>query len=147
MRRRHSLVVCLVAGSLALSAAVHPAFANGLIPTERLAAPAPTAQADASAAADRSGSQRAGVEAALIQAGVEAAHARARVAALTDAEIASLDQRIATLPAGGVWFMPFLLVAAVIGVLIGTRDSTAGPRPATSTDLFGHPRAVANNVP
>ncbi len=144
MRRRHPIIVSLVAVSLALSAGFNPALANGLIPTERLAGQR-TAEAVAAtaSASDTAQTQRASIEATLIEAGVDATQARARVDALTDAEVLDLSQRIATAPAGGAWFLPFLLVAAVIGVLIGTRESQAGTRPAT-TNLFGHPRTIAN---
>lgn len=138
MRRRHPIIVSLVALSLTLSAGFSPAFANGLIPTEKLA----TEVARSAPPVESVVAQRAAIETTLIGGGVEAGHAQARVAALTDAEVADLSRRIATAPAGGAWFLPFLLVAAVIGVLIGTRESQAGTRPAT-TNLFGHTIAHA----
>ena len=143
MRRRHPLVVSVIAGCLVWSAGFNPAFGNGLIPTERIAAPMPMTDQQAHEPGDLAQSRRISIEASLVDAGVDPLHARTRVAALTDAEIRELTQRIATAPAGGVWFLPFLLVAAVIGVLIGTRESQAGTRPPT-TNLFGHPRTIAN---
>ncbi len=141
MRSRHPIIVSLVALCLALSAGLNPAFANGLIPTEKLAGPMTAVTAQPLPPADSAQTQRSSIESSLIMAGVDATHARARVQALTDAEVNELSQRIATAPAGGVWFLPFLLVAAVIGVLIGTRESQAGTG-ATTTNLFG--RTIAN---
>lgn len=144
MRRRHPTVVSVIAGCLLISSSFNPAFASGLISTERLVGSLPVAEHKLSEPGDLAQVRRASVEATLVGAGVDPVHARARVEALTDAEIGELSQRITTAPAGGFWFMPFLIVAAVIGVLIGTREAQAGTRPAT-TNLFGHPRTLANS--
>ncbi|MEO8280147.1 MAG: PA2779 family protein [Ideonella sp.] len=144
MRRRHPIVVSVIAGCLWISASFNPAFANGLISTERLVGSLPAGEQQPSQPDNLAHLRRASVEATLVDAGVDPVHAHARVEALTDAEIGELSQRITTAPAGGFWFMPFLIVAAVIGVLIGTREAQAGTRPAT-TNLFGHPRTIANS--
>ncbi|MFG5408242.1 hypothetical protein ABXN37_09125 [Piscinibacter sakaiensis] len=59
--------------------------------------------------------------------------------ALTDAEVARLVRELATAPAGGLWFVPFLVVAAVVGALIGSRASNA----KASSDLFGRSGALS----
>lgn len=158
LRRAVASCVCL---SLALSGFSAPALAQGLIPTERLvAAPGPAAPAEAPAAAlpAAGGSpaqaarpplptlaeriaRRAALNDALVAGGVEPAQAQARVAALTDAEIARLSAEFDSAPAGGMWFVPFLVVAAMIGALIGTREPGASSRQASS-DLFGRPRGL-----
>lgn len=142
MRRRTSTLVHAVALSLALSGALNPAFASGLIPTERAAGAAATSTAE-SVASDpaTTAAQRVRLQHVLVDGGVDPARAALRLAALSDAEVAQLTQTIDSAPAGGVWFMPFLVVAAVIGMLIGTREAVpAGP---SKTDLFGRPRNVA----
>lgn len=141
MLRHQTIVANTLALCLTLSAGFNPAFGSGLIPTERLVAPV----SSTSEAAESQGSiqdRRARLQSALVAAGVDASHAQTRLADLTDAEVADLSQRIDSAPAGGVWFLPFLLVAAVIGVLIGTR-SPQGRSDAPSTDLFGRPRNLA----
>ena len=56
------------------------------------------------------------VRQALIQLGVDPGEAKARVSALTDAEIAQLDQELAKLPAGGDagWVLLVIVLAALI---------------------------------
>jgi hypothetical protein len=53
---------------------------------------------------------------ALVALGVDPAQARERVAALTDAEIALLDEKLATLPAGGDggWVLLVIVLAALV---------------------------------
>ncbi len=147
MIRRQPIVATVVAICLSLSASFNPAFANGLIPTERIVtteAASNLKSITGQPGATDSQLERASVAAILVNAGVDPTQAQARVDALTDAEIAQLSQNIANAPAGGLWFMPFLLVAAVIGLLIGTRETSAGSNP-TNTNLFGHPRTIANS--
>jgi hypothetical protein len=64
---------------------------------------------------------RTDVQQALIQLGVDPLHARARVAALTDAEIAQLQQHLDRLPAGGDggWILLVIVLTALI-VLFAT---------------------------
>ena len=64
---------------------------------------------------------------------------------MSDAEIAELTLRIDSAPAGGLWFVPFLVVAAVIGVLISTREAPASTGP-TRTDLFGRPLIAGDTL-
>lgn len=141
MRRRHSIVVTFIAICLALSSSFSPALAGGLISTERLVASTDATQA-ASKTAESTQLQRFELQSAMVSAGVDQAHAQARINALTDAEIAQLTQDISNAPAGGLWFVPFLVVAAVIGILIGTRSEAASGNLPT-TDLFGRPRNMA----
>ncbi|WP_418319126.1 DUF6627 family protein [Piscinibacter sakaiensis] len=138
MRRRHSLVVTALAISLSLNGALNPAFAGGLIQTERVH------QAAAPAIAPSPQSQRQQLLAGLVAAGVDAGHAKQRLDVLSDAEIANLSEGLHTAPAGGAWFMPFLVVAAMIGVLISTSRQAAEPgKTLPATDLFGRPRNIA----
>lgn len=138
MRRRHPLVASCVAISLTLTGTLSPALAGGLIPTEQVvtqSAPTPARLPTSAVAAER-----AELMTALVAGGVEPGQARARVAALTDAEIDQLARNLDSAPAGGLWFIPFLMVAAMIGALIGIREPGAG---GAATDLFGRPRSVA----
>lgn len=58
---------------------------------------------------------------AMIRLGVDPSQARERVAALTDAEVAQLDQQLAKLPAGGDggWILLVILLTVLI-VLFAT---------------------------
>lgn len=146
MHRRSSTIVHALALSVALSGALSPAQAGGLISTERAAAQEAAAAPDASigsaaVAPALAAAQRSRLQATLVEGGVDAGQAALRLAALSDAEVAELTHRIDNAPAGGLWFMPFLVVAAVIGVLISTRE--AGPSGPATTDLFGRPRSIA----
>lgn len=138
MNRRPILMTC-VALCLALTTGLKPAWAGGLISTERLLQQTPTESATPTI---NPADQRSMLAVALVSAGVDREQAQTRLAALTDAEIAELKQNIDRAPAGGLWFVPFLLVAAVIGALIGTREGSGG-KPATN--LFGQP--VIASVP
>jgi hypothetical protein len=139
MCRRQAFVVLAMSVSLMLGAGSQPAFATGMISTERAIQPAPPAALPA-ATTDVVAVQRAALTLALVQAGVEPGHAQGRLAALTDAEITALSARFDHAPAGGFWFAPFLVVAMVIGALIGARSHSAD---ASDTDLFGRPRKLA----
>ncbi len=139
MNRRHSLLASWIALSMAFTGALNPAFAGGLVSTERVVERSSTSTP---AADQASAAQRAALLTTLVAAGVEPAHAATRLAALTDAEIGELERNIASAPAGGLWFVPFLVVAAVIGALISSRSSSG----KTTTDLFGNPR-VATTAP
>lgn len=137
-----SLTAHVVAFCIACSALAQPAAAAGLIPTERFAAEAVEPRPATVIAADAAQAQRAALALALARAGVDPQHAQARLAALTDAEIAELTHRYASAPAGGLWFAPFLIVAVVIGALIG-RNERAAVQAEPETDLFGRPRTLA----
>lgn len=138
MRRHPSPIALGLALCLAFTGVAQPALAGGLISTEQVVA-RPAAGADA--AATGMAAQRRALVDGMVAAGVERRHAQDRLDALTDAEVASLTNRVDTAPAGGLWFAPFLLVAVVIGALIGSREQSAG----APTDLFGRPRNVASN--
>ncbi len=71
----------------------------------------------------QAGLDRADVQAQLVALGVDPADARARIAGLTDAELAMLDGRLAELPAGagvievvGIVFV-VLLILELVGVI------------------------------
>ena len=142
MRRHQPIVTAVLAICLMLSASFNPAFGSGLISTERLVSASPSAASDGSVQASTVQEQRDALQATLVAAGVDPSHAGARLAALTDVEVAALSRQFDSAPAGGLWFMPFLVVAAVIGLLIGTRSAQASEA-TPSTDLFGRPRNLA----
>lgn len=58
------------------------------------------------------------VRQALIQLGVEPSDAKARVSALSDAEIARLDQELAKLPAGGDGGWTFAVILLIVLVVL-----------------------------
>jgi hypothetical protein len=60
------------------------------------------------------------VRQAMIRLGVEPSDAKARVSALSDAEIAKLDRELAKLPAGGDAWLLLVVVLAVLIVLFAT---------------------------
>ncbi len=63
--------------------------------------------------------------------GVDVQHAQERVAALTDAEVARINQQIAQLPAGGnaVGILLFILVVFIVTDALGFTDIFAFVRP------------------
>lgn len=142
MKRPHTLMAYLLAVGIACSGLVQPATAGGLIATERVAAPSADARSAAVVAADAAQTQRAALALALVRGGVDPQQAQARLAALTDAEVAALTAQYGQAPAGGLWFAPFLIVAVVIGALIG-QNERAGKSAESDTDLFGRPRTIA----
>jgi hypothetical protein len=116
----------LIASTLALSCTLMalPMQAHAdIVPTEALIedAAAPVAAEDSRARVNAFFA-RADVRRALVQEGVDAEAAQARVAAMSDAEVAQLDGRIAQAPAGGevlgLLFTVFiiLLVTDILGL-------------------------------
>jgi hypothetical protein len=143
MRHSHSITTTLVALCLLASSVAQPALAGGLISTERALEPGPTVAVAALQPPRLQVEElRTTLVAALVHAGVDARHAQQRADSLTNAEVLDIAQRLNDAPAGGLWFAPFLVVAMVIGALIGTR-SHLKEAPSTSTDLFGRPQSVA----
>lgn len=136
MQRRLSPIALGMALCLAITGASQPVLAGGLIPTEQVVVRPATGGDPATMGI---AAQRRALVDGMVAAGVERRHAQDRLDALTDAEVANLTSRYASAPAGGLWFAPFLLVAVVIGALIGSREQSAG----APTDLFGRPRNVA----
>ena len=109
------LVVCLC-----FVGAPAPAARADMIATDRVDAQGqlrPSARA-------RVGSflERADVRAALESRGVSAEDAKARVAALSDSEVESLDQKIDSLPAGGSGFEAVLWVGFLVFVILLITD-------------------------
>ena len=54
----------------------------------------------------------------LVDLGVDPADASARVRALTDAELATLDSQLAELPAGGVGFVELVGIVAIVLIVL-----------------------------
>lgn len=101
----------LAVGLLAVSVAQGAAWAD-MVSTEAVLAQAQDAESARSRVASLLA--RDDVQAQLESLGVDPDDARARVAALTDAEVVALDGRLGELPAGGDF------VGAVVGVVIVT---------------------------
>ena len=117
--RPRRLTALLAACSLSFASVVHaapaPSSAGGLIDTEQAVAPSSArAQIEQALA-------RADVVAALQARGVSVDAARARVAALTDAEATQVAQQIDQAPAGGdiVGALVFIFVVLLITDLLG----------------------------
>ena len=113
--RNHRFIAALLAASLTLATLPPPALA-GPISTDAVAA---------SAARDRVALalSRAEVRARLESYGVNPADVQARVAALTDDEVAQLSERLDALPAGGeaiigaiVFVFLVLLITDIVGL-------------------------------
>ena len=136
MSRPRRIIASSIALCLVCSSGFNPALAGGLISTERVAEQA-TDQPASTAAVRVPAAEREALASALTRAGADASQLHSRLDSLTDAEVAQLRQTLDTAPAGGLWFVPFLVVAAVIGVLIGSREPSAGK---PSTNLFGYPQ-------
>jgi hypothetical protein len=58
------------------------------------------------------------VRSLLVDLGVDPADAGARVRALTDAELATLDSQLAELPAGGVGFVELVGIVAIVLIVL-----------------------------
>lgn len=140
MRHRHAPITTFVALCLLAGSSIQPAVAGGLISTERVA---DSAVVEGASRPESVAQLRAALLQSLVQAGVEPLQAQQRLSSLTDAEVLNLARHLDEAPAGGMWFAPFLVVALVIGALIGSRSSAKETPPAT-TDLFGRPRSVAS---
>ena len=122
---RSSRLLC-AALSLSLTVGGLPLAAHaGPIATDEIAAAPQPAAGDAPAARARVGAAlaREDVQAALAARGVDAAEVAARVAALSDAEVAQLAQQIDQAPAGGdailgtlVFIFVLLLVTDILGL-------------------------------
>ncbi len=110
MRTFRSLLIMLVAAGMVFLGPSAQLARAGLVPTEAVLASVDETQA----ARARIGAflQRADVAKQLQALGVDADEARARVAGLTDAEVARIDSRLAELPAGGDF------IAVVAGILV-----------------------------
>jgi hypothetical protein len=61
---------------------------------------------------------RENVQSLLVDLGVDPADASARVRALTDAELATLDDQLAELPAGGVGFVELVGIVAIVLIVL-----------------------------
>ncbi|WP_044412549.1 DUF6627 family protein [Thiomicrospira microaerophila] len=76
--------------------------------------------------------ERADVQAQLVAMGVSAEDVQLRVAAMTDLEVAQLNERMADLPAGGgvIGLLTLIFVVFVITDVIGATDIFPFIRPA-----------------
>jgi hypothetical protein len=61
---------------------------------------------------------RENVQSLLVDLGVDPVDASARVRALTDAELATLDEQLAELPAGGVGFVELVGIVAIVLIVL-----------------------------
>ncbi len=111
---RALLALTLAAGTLLLGPATRTARA-GLVPTAEVLSSAPLARA--ARARVEVFLQRADVVRQLEALGVDVEEARSRAAALSDAEIAQIDQRLAQLPAGGDAGTVLIVIVAVLSVV------------------------------
>lgn len=78
--------------------------------------------------------ERADVQQQLIALGVDPDEAKARVASLTDGEVAQLNQRISELPAGGTDALGVILIIFIVFVItdvIGATDIFPFIKPVT----------------
>ena len=108
MKKTSRWITCLAAASLSFAGFMHSAQAT-LVSTEQVAASEGVRSATAERAQVDQLLARADVAAGLLERGVTVEQARARVAALTDAEVATVAQTIDTAPAGA---------ADVLGVIV-----------------------------
>ncbi len=137
-----SLIFSLAAsGTLAQAQQAAAPAAVPLIGTERGSATGAVPVASGGQA------QRTALVHALVATGLSETSARARVQLLSNDEVAGLAGRLDEVPAGGAWFAPFLVVAALIALLISTREAGADASASTQdapagSDLFGRPRAA-----
>jgi hypothetical protein len=126
MKLYKKLSVWAVAAALSHSAGLQVAQA-GVISTEAVAAQADAQQSDAQVAARRAHVlemlNRSDVAQALMDKGVDMDAARARVDALSDAEVQSLAQQLDTAPAGAsdvlgviVFIFVLLLITDILGL-------------------------------
>ena len=114
MARTRRLIAFFVAACVGFSGFVQSAGATGLISAEQVAA-----SAGLRTAADRRAQvlatlERADVAAALAERGVSVDEAKARVAALTDAEAAQLATEIDKAPAGAGELIGSIVIVLVI---------------------------------
>jgi hypothetical protein len=119
MRTARQLIAGLLLVSLTSLTFTHSAHA-GMIPTDQAAA---AAQADTQRALVMASLNRPEVLSRLQQLGVDPVEAQARVAALSDTEVAELAGRIEQLPSGGdsligalVFIFVVLLVTDILGL-------------------------------
>jgi hypothetical protein len=118
MTRSHRIVAHLLVACMCLAGAPIPAAQAELIATDRIENSPP------SSARERLNSllDRADVRRALESHGVNAADAKARVAALSDDEIAQLAAKFDSLPAGGDGFGSVLGVALIVFLVLLLTD-------------------------
>ncbi len=106
----------IVALSLAMAVGAQAGLAQaGLVETEALVAPG---SADADRAKVEAFIERANVAERLKAMGLEGLQARERVAALSQAEVHALAQRIDTLPAGGALSYQDMVLVLLVAILV-----------------------------
>ncbi|MDX1484524.1 MAG: PA2779 family protein [Alphaproteobacteria bacterium] len=152
-RCRHAVACTLILAMMMLSLPHHQASA-AMAGTESATGPAAAAQSSRAGAADAERArikallQRQEVREELLSHGIGAKEARARIDALTDAEIAAIVRRLDALPAGGAsgTFAGFgsaaeaaialhvfaaVLVVALVAVVIAAAVRKDGPPPGS----------------
>ncbi len=121
MKKTQRILATLVASSISFAGLVHAA-PGGLISTEQVAASQGLRTAADQRAHVLATLERADVSAALVERGVHLDQARARVAALTDAEVAHVAAELDRAPAGAgdllgtiVFIFVLLLITDILG--------------------------------
>lgn len=117
---RNLVVLVLIAGLVNLG----PAASTARAELVTAAAVAANVETMTPASPLRAALARAEVRAELRQLGVDPEEVAARIASLSDAEVAAVDRRLGELPAGGSLFLTLLLVVVVLMVtdLLGITD-------------------------
>jgi len=122
MKRTTRWIASLMVACLSFAGSVQSAQAAGLVSTEQVAASEGVKSATAAREHVNETLARADVAAALAERGVSVDQARARVAALTDDEVATVSQTIDTAPAGAsdvlgviVTIFVVLLITDILG--------------------------------
>lgn len=113
MKRTTRWIAPLVAAAVSFAGLMQSAHA-GLVSTEQVAAAEGVRTATAQRAAVNAALARADVQAGLAERGVSVEQARARVAALTDDEVAVVAETIETAPAGASDVLGVLLTVFVV---------------------------------
>lgn len=113
MKRTSRWITSLVAACLSFAGFMHSAQAT-LVTTEQVAASEGVRSATAQRDFVNATLARADVAAGLAERGVSVDEARARVAALTDAEVAIVAQTIETAPAGSADVLGVLLTIFIV---------------------------------
>ena len=123
MARAQRFIATLVASCISFAGFVQVAQAGELVSTEQVAASVGLRSVAEHRAHVLATLERADVSAALVERGVSLEQARARVAALTDAEALAVSAQIDTAPAGAseligtlVFIFVLLLITDILGL-------------------------------
>jgi hypothetical protein len=125
MTKTRRFVATIAAFGISLAGLAQPVQAGGLITTEQVAASQGLRTAAASRSLVLAALERAEVSAALVERGVGIEQARARIAALTDAEVQQLAAEIDKAPAGAselVGTLVLIFVLFLFSDILGITD-------------------------